>query len=37
MRPQVVEAIKAFQRGFATSPDGRVDVGGRTFRELNGL
>jgi hypothetical protein len=37
VRAQLVEAIKTFQRGFTTSPDGRVDVGGRTFRELNGI
>jgi len=30
-------AIKSFQARFATAPDGRVDVHGRTFRELNGL
>ena len=32
-----VDAIKAFQKRFATWPDGRVDPGGRTFRELNKL
>jgi hypothetical protein len=37
MKPATVVAIKAFQRRFAASPDGRVDVNGRTFRELNGL
>lgn len=35
--PATVEAIKAFQRRFATWPDGRVDPAGRTFRELNRL
>lgn len=33
-RSQTVEAIKAFQSRFMTSPDGVVGVGGRTWREL---
>jgi len=35
--PATIAAIKAFQRRFATWPDGRVDPGGRTLRELNGV
>lgn len=35
--PATIAAIKAFQRGFATWPDGRVDPGGRTLRELQGV
>jgi hypothetical protein len=35
--PATIEAIKAFQKRFATWPDGRVDPGGRTFRELHKL
>jgi hypothetical protein len=35
--PATIAAIKSFQARFATDPDGRVDVNGRTFRELNGL
>lgn len=34
--PATIDAIKAFQRGFVTFPDGRVDVRGRTLRELAG-
>lgn len=37
MGPATLAAIKAFQRRFATWPDGRVDPAGRTFRELNKL
>lgn len=37
MGPATIAAIKAFQRRFATWPDGRVDPAGRTFRELNKL
>ena len=33
-RSQTVEAIKAFQSRFMTSPDGVIGVGGRTWREL---
>lgn len=35
--PATIAAIKAFQRRFATWPDGRVDPGGRTLRELCGM
>lgn len=35
--PATIAAIEAFQRRFATWPDGRVDPGGRTLRELLGL
>jgi hypothetical protein len=35
--PRTIAAIKEFQKRFARSPDGRVDPGGRTFQELNGL
>ncbi|APR78274.1 Hypothetical protein A7982_03621 [Minicystis rosea] len=35
--PATIEAIKTFQRRFATWPDGRIDVRGRTLRELQGL
>ncbi|MFT3771840.1 MAG: T6SS effector amidase Tae4 family protein [Minicystis sp.] len=35
--PALIDSIKAFQRRFATWPDGRIDVGGRTLRELQGL
>lgn len=34
--PSTIAAIKAFQRRFATWPDGRIDPAGRTLRELNG-
>ncbi len=33
----LIEAIKSFQRRFASWPDGRVDPKGRTLRELNGI
>lgn len=33
-KSRTVEAIKAFQGRFMTSPDGLVSVGGRTWREL---
>jgi hypothetical protein len=34
---ETLEAITAFQKRFASAPDGRVDVNGRTLRELQGL
>jgi murein DD-endopeptidase MepM/ murein hydrolase activator NlpD len=33
-KSKTVEAIKAFQSRFMTSPDGLMSVGGRTWREL---
>lgn len=33
-RSKTVQAIEAFQRRLFTTPDGVVDVGGRTWREL---
>jgi biotin carboxyl carrier protein len=33
-RSRTVDAIKAFQGRFMTSPDGLINVGGRTWREL---
>lgn len=35
--PKTIAAIRSFQSRFLASPDGRVDPGGRTFRELQGL
>jgi len=35
--PKTIAAIRRFQSRFLSSPDGRVDPGGRTFRELQGL
>lgn len=35
--PRTIAAIESFQRGFLSRPDGRVDVDGRTWRELNEL
>ncbi len=32
--PQMVAAIRRFQSGFLSNPDGRVDPGGRTWHEL---
>jgi hypothetical protein len=34
---KTIAAIRKFQSGFLSSPDGRVDPDGRTFRELLGL
>jgi hypothetical protein len=34
--PRTIAAIRAFQGRFMASPDGRVDPGGRTIRELLG-
>ncbi|MEM6293371.1 MAG: T6SS effector amidase Tae4 family protein [Myxococcota bacterium] len=34
---KTIAAIREFQRRFLRRPDGRVDPGGRTFRELQGL
>jgi len=34
--PKTVAAIREFQARFMTTPDGRVDVDGRTWRELLG-
>jgi peptidoglycan/xylan/chitin deacetylase (PgdA/CDA1 family) len=31
---ELIRAIKDFQEGFLSRPDGRIDVGGRTWREL---
>ncbi|WLE95543.1 MAG: polysaccharide deacetylase family protein [Candidatus Electrothrix communis] len=30
----LLQAIRDFQQGFLSRPDGRIDVGGRTWREL---
>jgi hypothetical protein len=30
----LIAAIREFQQGFLSRPDGRIDVGGRTWREL---
>lgn len=35
--PRTVAAIRAFQSRFLSAPDGRVDIDGRTWRELLGL
>lgn len=32
--PKTIAAIEAFQRGFLTRPDGRIDVDGRSWNEL---
>jgi hypothetical protein len=32
--PKTISAIKSFQAGFMSSPDGRVDVGGKTWQQL---
>ena len=32
--PKTIKAIRAFQARFLTEPDGRVDLDGRTWREL---
>jgi hypothetical protein len=37
MGEKTVAAIKEFQKRFVRRPDGRVDPGGRTWQELNGL
>jgi hypothetical protein len=34
---KTIAAIRKFQSGFLSNPDGRVDPDGRTFRELLGL
>lgn len=34
--PKTIGAIRAFQGGFLSKPDGRVDVGGTTWRNLIG-
>ncbi|XOF35102.1 MAG: polysaccharide deacetylase family protein [Candidatus Electrothrix sp. YB6] len=31
---ELIRAIRDFQEGFLSRPDGRIDVGGRTWREL---
>jgi hypothetical protein len=31
---ELIAAIRDFQQGFLSRPDGRIDVGGRTWREL---
>jgi len=31
---ELIAAIREFQQGFLSRPDGRIDVGGRTWREL---
>jgi peptidoglycan/xylan/chitin deacetylase (PgdA/CDA1 family) len=31
---ELIQAIKEFQKDFLTNPDGRIDVGGRTWKEL---
>ncbi|MCI5138912.1 MAG: hypothetical protein D3922_10980, partial [Candidatus Electrothrix sp. AR1] len=31
---ELIQTIKAFQQPFLSRPDGRIDVGGRTWREL---
>lgn len=35
--PRTIAAIRSFQSRFLARPDGRVDPGGRTIRELQGL
>jgi hypothetical protein len=35
MGPRTIAAIRHFQKGFLTAPDGRVDPDGRTWRVLN--
>ncbi|WPD20837.1 MAG: hypothetical protein SD837_11575 [Candidatus Electrothrix scaldis] len=32
---ELMQAIRDFQSAFMSRPDGRIDVGGRTWRELN--
>ena len=32
---ELMQAIRDFQSTFMSRPDGRIDVGGRTWRELN--
>ena len=31
---ELIAAIRSFQQGFLSRPDGRIDAGGRTWREL---
>ena len=33
---RTIAAIRSFQRGFLASPDGRVDIGGSTWKRLSG-
>jgi len=31
---ELIRAIREFQQGFMSRPDGRIDVGGRTWKKL---